>query len=46
MQQVNVTFDTLFGTWNVMLGDECIYYGDVFSVEEWLEDNADKYEEL
>jgi len=46
MERVFVTFDTLFGTWNVLtdLG-EVIFYGRIDEMEQFLVDNADKYTE-
>ena len=46
MIAVSVTYDTKDGTWNVMSGLTCVFYGTVWQVEQWLIDNEDKYEEV
>ena len=43
--KVYVTFDTEFRTWNVMRDGKCIFYGDAFAVDEFLETHQE-YEEL
>lgn len=44
MKKVTVTFDTSTSTWNVMHGNECVFYGNAFEVDIWL-DNSNEYEE-
>lgn len=44
-KQVTVTFDTHTQTWNVMHGKNCVFYGDAFEVDRWLE-NSNVYEEV
>lgn len=44
MHKVGVVYDAQMGTWNIMLGKECIYYSrDVLEVERWLEEREDRY---
>ena len=44
---VYATFDTQNKTWNVVkLDRECIFYGTVFQVDEWLEGNKHLYKEI
>ena len=43
---VYVTYDTQTSTWNIMNGSECLFYGTVWQVEEWLIKNNDKYTEV
>ena len=46
MITVTVNYDTTNSTWNVMDGLECVFYGTIWQVEQWLIDNKDKYEEV
>ena len=40
------TYDTIHQTWNVMdMNNQCLFYGTIDGLEEWLDSNKDKYEE-
>lgn len=45
--EVYSTYDTAFGTWNVMsMDNQCLFYGSIDELENWLEENKDRYQEL
>ena len=40
------TYDTTYQTWNVMdMNKQCLFFGTIDDLEEWLNDNKDKYQE-
>jgi len=44
--EVYSTFDTTFGTWNVMnMANQCVFFGSIDQLEKWLEDHKDTYQE-
>jgi hypothetical protein len=44
--QVYSTYDTCFQTWNVMdMDNQCLFFGTIDELEEWLDSNQDRYEE-
>jgi len=45
--KVYPTFDVQNETWNIIQKDnrDCLFYGDIDQVEQWLVDNADNYVE-
>ena len=46
MKKVEVTYDTKHGTWNVMLGTQCLYYTkDVQGIDVWLASKEGQYYE-
>ncbi len=41
---VYVTFDSIHNTWNVVNSDnQCVFFGNIDEMEEWLFENKDKY---
>lgn len=44
--KVEITYDSLYQTWNIMSPEKvCLHYGDIDSLEKWLFENRDEYEE-
>jgi len=44
--KVYSTFDTANDTWNVMnMNNQCLFYGTIDGLENWLIDNSDRYQE-
>lgn len=40
------TYDTFHQTWNIMdMDNQCLFFGTIDELEEWLDSNKDKYEE-
>jgi len=40
------TFDPLYQTWNILdINNQCLFYGTIDALEEWLDKNKDKYHE-
>ncbi len=40
------TYDTFHQTWNVMdMNNQCLFYGSIDGLEEWLDSNKTYYEE-
>ena len=40
------TFDNNHQTWNVMdLANHCLFFGNIESLETWLDEHKDKYRE-
>lgn len=40
------TYDTINQTWNIMdMSNQCLFFGTIDELEEWLDSNKDKYEE-
>lgn len=47
MTKVEITFDTMHETWNVMMGKQCIFWSkDAIEVDRWLEKREGMYEEI
>ena len=46
MKQVEVTFDSQFETWNVMLGSACLTYGTAWDCDRFMSSNKNKYYEV
>jgi hypothetical protein len=45
-QPVYTTYDPTYETWNaVNQQNECVFYGSIHELEQWLQDNNDFYEE-
>ena len=45
--RVYTTYDTQFSTWNVMtLENQCLFFGSIFQMENWLDEHADQYQEV
>ena len=39
-------YDTTYQTWNVMdMDNQCLFFGTIDELEEWLDSNKDKYQE-
>lgn len=45
MIKVQVCFDSVNDTWNVMQDNTCIFYGDILAVERWLLANKERHVE-
>jgi hypothetical protein len=46
MIEVYVTYSTTNETWDVMsMDNKCLFYGDVWEVEQWLIDNKSTHTE-
>ena len=44
--KVFVMFDDKCCTWNVMTADhECLYFGTADGVDDWLDENQERYQE-
>lgn len=44
--EVFSTYDTQYQTWNVLdMNNQCLFYGTIDGLEEWLDENKDKYHE-
>jgi hypothetical protein len=43
--EISIVYDAQFNTWNAMLNNKCLFYGDIFELEQWLIDNKHKYKE-
>jgi hypothetical protein len=44
--EVFSTFDTIHQTWNILdMNNQCLFYGTIHGLEEWLDENKDKYHE-
>ncbi|MCW8996027.1 MAG: hypothetical protein OQK77_09460 [Psychromonas sp.] len=44
--QVFSMYDTAYQTWNVMdMNNQCLFFGNIDELEEWLETHKDKYQE-
>ena len=40
------TYDSFHQTWNVLdMSNQCLFYGTIDQLEEWLGSNKDHYEE-
>ena len=39
-------YDTTNGTWNIMdMNKQCLFFGTIDGLEEWLDNNKDNYQE-
>lgn len=43
--KVEITYDSLYQTWNIMQEGKCLHYGNIDSIEEWMFENRELYEE-
>ncbi len=40
------TYDTFHQTWNIMdMDNQCLFYGTIDGLEEWLDSNKNHYQE-
>lgn len=51
--EIFVMYDTTNKTWNIMkktgehnIQSECIFYGSIYEISKWLEDNKESYVEV
>jgi hypothetical protein len=45
MLRIYTTYDCQNSTWNAMLGTECLFYGTIDQLEDWLVEHKNKYRE-
>ena len=44
--EVFSTYDTIYQTWNILdTNNHCLFFGTIEELEEWLDENKDKYQE-
>ncbi len=44
--KIYTTFDSQYETWNAITEFcECVFYGTIDELEDWLEENSDEYED-
>ena len=44
--EVFSTYDTIYQTWNILdMNNRCLFYGTIDALEEWLDNNKDRYQE-
>ena len=44
--KVYSTYDTAHQTWNIIdMNNQCLFFGTIDGLEEWLDGNKDNYEE-
>lgn len=43
---IYTTFDTAYETWNVVdMNNQCLFYGSIDELENWLDENKGRYQE-
>ena len=44
--EVFTMYDTINQTWNVMdMNNNCLFFGSIDGLENWLDENSDRYQE-